>query len=181
MSRQTRSMIARKKALAAKKEPRKIVKKTTNARAVWTTNDETVLIRFLLECKRKADENFTFGMATWNAAATRMEQHREKGGVKGMLACKRKWTQVCKSCTRFPTTSVNIIVTCRSATPFRLLMLSRSALYSVGMASMAPILIPGCKTFRPRTSRYACVYSCPAHPFVFTFCTEAPRSISVSQ
>ena len=25
---------------------------------------------------------------------------------------------------------------------------------------MAPILIPGCKTFGPCTSRYACVYSC---------------------
>ena len=63
-------------------------------KAVWTPEDETALINFLVQHKAEAGDDANFQTAIWNAAAQEMIKHTAKGGAKTAEACKTKWARV---------------------------------------------------------------------------------------
>jgi hypothetical protein len=66
-------------------------------KAIWTTDDESALIAFLIEHKSKAGDGTNFKSSVWNAAVEEMAKYSTKGGPKSANSCKSKWTQVCSS------------------------------------------------------------------------------------
>ena len=67
-------------------------------RAIWTVNDETVLIDYLDEHQAEAGDGLSFKMSTWNEAAVKVAESTMKGGPKDGTGCKNKWACVCICC-----------------------------------------------------------------------------------
>jgi Myb/SANT-like DNA-binding domain len=63
-------------------------------RAVWTQEDETVLLAFLLEHKAEVGDGINFKQAVWTAAASEMAKRPHKGAAKSANSCKNKWAKV---------------------------------------------------------------------------------------
>ena len=59
--------------------------------AIWTVNDETVLIDYLDEHQAEADHGLSFKMSTWNGAGVKVVKSTTKGGPKDGTGCKNKW------------------------------------------------------------------------------------------
>ena len=66
--------------------------------AIWTVNDETVLIDYLDEHQAEAGDGLSFKMSTWNGAAVKVVESTMKGGPKDRTGCKNKWACVCIRC-----------------------------------------------------------------------------------
>lgn len=64
-------------------------------RSIWTTEDETRLVQFLLDHHAEAGDGANFKMSLWNAAGEELSKHVTKGGLKTGTACKGKWERVC--------------------------------------------------------------------------------------
>ena len=56
--------------------------------AIWTVNDETVLIDYLDEHQAEAGDGLSFKMSTWNGAAVKVAESTTKGGPKDGTGCK---------------------------------------------------------------------------------------------
>jgi hypothetical protein len=69
----------------------------TTPRAIWTTDDEAVLIDYLDEHQAEAGDGLSFKMSTWNQAAVKVADSTTKGGPKDGTGCKNKWACVCHS------------------------------------------------------------------------------------
>ena len=68
-------------------------KKSTKEHAHWTTEDEKVLLLFLIDHKAEGDSD-GFKKATWNAAAININEQISQGGLKTGDACKEKFQVV---------------------------------------------------------------------------------------
>ena len=66
--------------------------------AIWTVNNETVLIDYLDEHQAEAGDGLSFKMSTWNGAAVKVAESTMKGGPKDGTGCKNKWACVCICC-----------------------------------------------------------------------------------
>jgi hypothetical protein len=71
-------------------------------KAIWTTDDESALIAFLLKHKDEARDGANFKSSVWKAAVEEMEKYTTKGGPKSADSCKLKWTQVCSGILAVP-------------------------------------------------------------------------------
>jgi hypothetical protein len=69
----------------------------TTPRAIWTVDDETVLIDYLDEHQAEAGDGLSFKMPTWNWAAVKVAESTMKGGLKDGTGCKNKWACICCS------------------------------------------------------------------------------------
>jgi hypothetical protein len=69
----------------------------TTPRAIWTVDDETVLIDYLDEHQAEAGDGLSFKMPTWNGAAVKVVESATKGGPKNGTGCKNKWACICCS------------------------------------------------------------------------------------
>lgn len=67
---------------------------TAPDRSIWTTEDETRLVHFLLDHRAEAGDGANFKMTVWNAAADELSKHITKGGPKTAASCKSKWDRV---------------------------------------------------------------------------------------
>ena len=63
--------------------------------SIWTPEDETLLVKFLLEHHAEAGDGANFKTALWNAAGEELSRHVTKGGPKTAASCKSKWDRVC--------------------------------------------------------------------------------------
>jgi hypothetical protein len=61
---------------------------------VWTQEDETALIDFLIAHKSEAGDGLNFKGSVWTAAAAHMQPVTTKGGPKNGDKCKAKWGRV---------------------------------------------------------------------------------------
>ena len=68
-------------------------KKSTKEHAHWTTEDEKVLLLFLIDHKAEGDLG-SFKKATWNSAAININEQIFQGGLKTGDACKGKFQVV---------------------------------------------------------------------------------------
>ena len=66
---------------------------TTNV--IWTQEDETALIDFLITHKSEDGDGLNFKPSVWTAAATHLQPITTKGGPKNGDKCKAKWGRVC--------------------------------------------------------------------------------------
>ena len=64
-------------------------------RSIWTLEDESQLVSFLLDHRAEAGDGANFKMTVWNAAAEELSKHVTKGGPKTGASCKSKWDRVC--------------------------------------------------------------------------------------
>ena len=66
-------------------------------RSIWTVEDETRLIQFLLEHQGEICDGANFKSPVWNAAGEELSKHVTKGGPKtaSESSCKTKWDRVC--------------------------------------------------------------------------------------
>jgi hypothetical protein len=69
----------------------------TTPHAIWTVDDETMLIDSLDEHQAEAGNRLSFKMPTWNGAAVKIAESTTKGGPKDGTGCKNKWAAVCCS------------------------------------------------------------------------------------
>ena len=67
-------------------------------RSIWTFEDETCLIRFLLDHRAEAGNGANFKTSLWNAAGDELSKHVIKGGPKTAASCKSKWDRVSIDC-----------------------------------------------------------------------------------
>jgi hypothetical protein len=63
-------------------------------RSIWTLEDESQLIHFLLDHKAEAGDGANFKTTIWNAAAEELSKHVSKGGPKTPGSCRSKWDRV---------------------------------------------------------------------------------------
>ena len=64
-------------------------------KSCWTEQDESILIKYLLDCRAEASDGANFKSLTWNGAAKQLQEHgSKKGGVKTARACRDKWGRV---------------------------------------------------------------------------------------
>jgi len=61
---------------------------------VWTKEDETALIDFLITHKSVAGDGLNYKASVWTAAAAHMQPVTTKGAPKNAEKCKAKWTRV---------------------------------------------------------------------------------------
>ena len=61
---------------------------------VWTQEDETTLINFLITHKSEAGDGLSFKPSVWTAAAIYMQPVTTKGGPKHADKCRAKWGRV---------------------------------------------------------------------------------------
>ena len=66
---------------------------TTNV--IWTQEDETALIDFLIAHKSEAGDGLNFKQSVWTVAAAHLQPITTKGGPKNGDKCKTKWGRVC--------------------------------------------------------------------------------------
>ena len=66
--------------------------------AIWTVNDETVLIDYLDKHQAEAGDGLSFKMSTWNGAVVKVVESTTKGVSKDGTGCKNKWVCVCIHC-----------------------------------------------------------------------------------
>lgn len=64
-------------------------------RSIWTLEDESHLVHFLIDHKAEAGDGANFKTSLWNAAAEELSKHITKGGPKTAGSCKSKWDRVC--------------------------------------------------------------------------------------
>jgi hypothetical protein len=69
----------------------------TTLHALWTVDDETVLIDYLDEHQAEAGDGLSFKMATWNGAAVKVVESTTKGSPKDGTGCKNNWACECCS------------------------------------------------------------------------------------
>lgn len=60
----------------------------------WTTDNERVMIEYLIDNKAIAGDGLNFKDTVWNGVAAALEKQRTEGGVKTAKKCKEKWGQV---------------------------------------------------------------------------------------
>ena len=65
---------------------------TTNV--IWTQEDKTALIDFLITHKSEAGNGVNFKPSVWTAAAIHMQPVTTKGGLNHADECKAKWGRV---------------------------------------------------------------------------------------
>ena len=63
--------------------------------SIWTLEDETCLVQFLLDHQAEAGDGANFKTSVWNTAGKEMSKHVTKGGPKTAASCKSKWDRVC--------------------------------------------------------------------------------------
>ena len=63
-------------------------------RSIWTTEDKTHLVQFLVDRRAEAGDGANFKMTVWNAAGEELSKHVTKGGPKTATSCKSKWDRV---------------------------------------------------------------------------------------
>jgi hypothetical protein len=63
-------------------------------RSIWTLDDESRLINFLLDHQAEAGDGANFKTTVWNAAGEELSKHVSKGGPKTAASCKSKWDRV---------------------------------------------------------------------------------------
>ena len=61
------------------------------ANAIWTSDDELALVRFLADKKSEAGDGMLFQKKTWVEASQMMTGIQMVGGPKTADACKAKW------------------------------------------------------------------------------------------
>jgi hypothetical protein len=64
-------------------------------RSIWTQEDETRLVNFLLDHQGEAGDGANFKTSLWNAAGEELSKRVTKGGPKTAASCKSKWDRVC--------------------------------------------------------------------------------------
>ena len=78
---------------------RRVGRKRNTGRAVWTIEDESALISFLIEHKSEAGDGVDFKQPTWVSAAQELAKRvPHKGAPKTADSCKNKWSKVQISC-----------------------------------------------------------------------------------
>ena len=61
---------------------------------IWTQEEETALINFLITHKSEAGDGVNFKPSVWTATAIHMQPVTTKGGPKHADKCKAKWGRV---------------------------------------------------------------------------------------
>ena len=79
--------------------------------SIWTSEDKSWLVQFLLDCHAEAGNGANFKSTVWNAAAEELSKHVTKGGPKTAASCKSKWDRVCISNHIHVLTSTNDVTT----------------------------------------------------------------------
>jgi hypothetical protein len=64
-------------------------------KAVWTTEDETLLLNILIEQKAGMTDGQMFKLQVFHAAALKLNASITKGGDKTEASCRAKWQKVC--------------------------------------------------------------------------------------
>jgi hypothetical protein len=83
------------KATKSKKvKPAGEAKADGETRALWSTEDETELLLFLIEHLAEAGDRSNFKTSTFKAASLVLDKMRTKGGPKTAKVCKNKWMSV---------------------------------------------------------------------------------------
>lgn len=83
--------------LSARKHPVVLMSINTTTgpdRSIWTLEDETRLIQFLVDHHAEAGDGANFKSSVWNAAGEELSKHVAKGGPKTAASCKSKWDRV---------------------------------------------------------------------------------------
>ncbi|KAG5650565.1 hypothetical protein H0H81_011808 [Sphagnurus paluster] len=66
------------------------------AGAIWISAEETFLVDFLLDHKSEARDGGNFKTMTYQQAVTHIAPLHERGIVKTVKACQKKWCMFCK-------------------------------------------------------------------------------------
>ena len=62
--------------------------------SIWTTEDETCLVQFLLNHQADQCDGANYKPVVWNAASEELSKHVTRGGPKTAPSCKSKWDRV---------------------------------------------------------------------------------------
>lgn len=71
-----------------------ILGQPTREAASWTKEDERMFVEWLLEHVSEAGDGGNFKISTMRKAATHLNKHLTKGGLKTGESCKEKWRKV---------------------------------------------------------------------------------------
>ena len=66
-------------------------------RAVWTAQDETSLLDYLVELKSTCGDGSNFKAAVWTSAADHVNSTIQRGGLKTKASCRAKYQTVGES------------------------------------------------------------------------------------
>ena len=91
---QKASAKAAKATKSKKVNPAGAAKADGETRALWSTEDETELLLFLIEHLAEAGDGSNFKTSTFKAASLVLDKMRTKGGLKMAKVCKNKWMSV---------------------------------------------------------------------------------------
>jgi hypothetical protein len=64
-------------------------------RSIWTLEDETRLVHYLLDHQAEAVDGANFKATVWTGAAEELSKNVTKGAPKTPASCKSKWDRVC--------------------------------------------------------------------------------------
>jgi hypothetical protein len=107
-------------------------------RSIWTLEDESRLVQFLLDHHAEAGDGANFKASLWNAAGEELSKHVTKGGPKTAASCKSKWDRVCShSITIFFSFVLTMLHSSRNH--IKRSLFSKTYLDSLGMRRMASL------------------------------------------
>ncbi|PFH47521.1 hypothetical protein AMATHDRAFT_151912 [Amanita thiersii Skay4041] len=69
-------------------------------KAVWTDEEEGVLVQYLFDHKSEAGDGGNFTTSFWTVVAAHLHPHLVTSvrSIKTSAVCKSKWTNMCKTC-----------------------------------------------------------------------------------